>query len=177
MMEEVNSTDRILVAFLEKKCKEMLSTNLVLEAKLVVEQTKSKDINQSIQNEIDQADNLRLIIEKKDQDIAHLNNEFRACVDDKNKIIQDRNELNGKVNQLQNQLNRETSVKDSILNEYKMLKSSCDAQIAEKTNEIESFKLKLADIQSSLIYKDNELNALKVEYDALKSQINTKKSK
>ena len=176
-MEQVNYQEKIVIPTLQKKIQELQALNLVLEVSLLVEQAKSKDINQSIQNEIDQADNLRLIIEKKDQDIAHLNNEIKACIDDKNKIIQDRNELNGKVNQLQNQLNRETSVKDSVLHEYKMLKSSCDAQIAEKTNEIESFKLKFADIQSSLIYKDNELNALRVEYDALKSQINIKKSK
>lgn len=176
-MEQVNYQEKIVIPTLQKKLQELQALNLVLEVSLLVEQAKNKDINQSIQNEIDQVDNLRLIIEKKDQDIANLNNEIKACIDDKNKIIQDRNELNGKVNQLQNQLNRETSVKDSVLHEYKMLKSSCDAQIAEKTNEIESFKLKLADIQSSLIYKDNELNALRVEYDALKSQINTKKSK
>jgi len=176
-MEQVNYQEKIVIPTLQKKIQELQALNLVLEVSLLVEQAKSKDINQSIQNEIDQADNLRLIIEKKDQDIAHLNNEIKACIDDKNKIIQDRNELNGKVNQLQNQLNRETSVKDSVLHEYKMLKASCDAQIAEKTNEIESFKLKFADIQSSLIYKDNELNALRVEYDALKSQINIKKSK
>ena len=176
-MDEVNYNEKVILPFLEKKCKDLLSLNLVLEAKLLVEQNKGKDSASAFQAEFEQIDNLKLELERKDLQINHINQEFKTCMDDRSKIIQEKNELSQKVDQLQSQLSREISIKDSTLAEYRSLKSSCDKEVADKNEEIRILNSTLVQMQTALDFKAKELITLKEEYDALKVQLNTKKSK
>ena len=98
-------------------------------------------------------------------------------MDDRSKIIQEKNEFSQKVDQLQSQLSREISIKDSALAEYRSLKSSCDKEVADKNEEIRILNSTLVQMQTALDFKGKELITLKEEYDALKVQLNTKKSK
>lgn len=43
-MDEVNYNETVILPFLEKKCKDLLSLNLVLEAKLLAEMEKGKGL-------------------------------------------------------------------------------------------------------------------------------------
>lgn len=176
-MEEVNYNEKVILPFLEKKCKDLLSLNLVLEAKLLVEQNRGKDSASAFQAEFEQIDNLKLDLERKDLQINHINQEFKICMDDRSKIIQEKNELSQKVDQLQSQLSREISIKDSALAEYRSLKSSCDKEVVDKNEEIRILNSTLVQMQTALDFKGKELITLKEEYDALKVQLNTKKSK
>ena len=57
-MEEVNYNDTVVVPFLEKKCKDLLAINLVLEAKLLIEQTKAKNSEKFANDESDKFEGL-----------------------------------------------------------------------------------------------------------------------
>jgi hypothetical protein len=43
-MDEVNYNETVILPFLEKKCKDLLSLNLVLEAKLLAEMERGKGL-------------------------------------------------------------------------------------------------------------------------------------
>jgi hypothetical protein len=47
-MKEVNYNETVVLPFLEKKCKDLLSINLVLEARLVVEMERSKNLQEQV---------------------------------------------------------------------------------------------------------------------------------
>jgi hypothetical protein len=143
-MDEVNYNDKVIIPFLEKKCKDLLSHNLVLEAKLLVEQNKLKDFQES-SGDYSKIEKLEKSAEEKEKQIKFYHSEFTACNEDKIKIIADKLELQSKIATLQSELTREISVKNSAIGEYNILKSQYD-----------------------------ELNK---ENEALKLQINTKKSK
>ncbi len=57
---------------LEKKCKDLLSINLVLEAKLMVEQNKYKDLESQNNSEFDTINQLRTDIQSKEQTINNI---------------------------------------------------------------------------------------------------------
>lgn len=123
-MEEVNYNETVVVPFLEKKCKDLLSLNLVLEAKLLIEQTKLKNFEnfangegEKIQGLINQVENLRSQVE--------------TIQTQKNNIETERNNLSKELSTKENNLAREISVKDSVLNEYKQLKEQFDSLTAE----------------------------------------------
>ena len=50
-MEDVNYNDKVVLPYLEKKCKDLLSVNMVLEAKLLVEQNKVNDFQNLLNSE------------------------------------------------------------------------------------------------------------------------------
>lgn len=123
-MEEVNYNETVLIPFLEKKCKDLLSLNLILEAKLVIEQNKVKYFegfatgeNQKTKELISQIENLKLQVENTQTQ--------------KNNIETERNNLNKELNLKETNLIREISIKDSILDEYKQLKQQFDSLTEE----------------------------------------------
>jgi len=47
-MDEVNYNETIILPFLERKCRDLLGNNLVLEAKLLAEMEKNKNLQGKI---------------------------------------------------------------------------------------------------------------------------------
>lgn len=175
-MDEVNYNDKVILPFLEKKCKDLLSMNMVLEAKLLVEQTKLKDFEQEFSKEAEEVDNLRVVIEQKDQQIAEIRNQMNLNNDEKNRTInilndeknalfREKNDLQGNLNSANEKLQRETSVNQSILGEYHSLKAKFD-----------ELNVKLTSVMDENSLLNQDIVALKTEIETLKNT-QTKKSK
>ena len=139
-MDEVNYNDTVVVPYLEKKCKDLLSLNLVLEAKLLIEQSKVKNFenfankeNEKVEGLVNQLENAKLQYSKdieslKNQhanDLEHwssqlnnVNQNINSMQNEKNSIESERNNLLNQVNALQSQVAREQSLKDNAISEY-----------------------------------------------------------
>jgi chromosome segregation ATPase len=114
-MENVNYNEKVLLPFLEKKCKDLLNLNFVLEAKLLVEQNKVKDFESHIQNESDQ--------------VQRLSNDFQRIQNERNKFESERNEL-------LNKCLREESLKNNAISEYNSLNAKYN-ELLEKIKLLE----------------------------------------
>lgn len=162
-MDEVNYNDKVILPFLEKKCKDLLSLNMVLEAKLLVETQKYKDFEQFANNYTDEIDNLKDTIEQKNLEIntlqsqmSHVHSEKNAVI---NKIETERNDLSAQVNTLNDKLKREISVKDSILAEYNILKAKFDELNIQRNTlmqEIQSLKSELEIAKATPVKKSTK---------------------
>lgn len=128
-MNQVNYQESIVIPTLQKKLQELQANNLILEVSLLVEQARMKDMDAFYKNQVGDLAKLKEEIFQKDQKIISLKTEINSLVDEKN-VVRSKN------HELENNLNRETSVKDSILNEYKQLKTQFDSL----TLEFNSFK-------------------------------------
>ena len=106
-MENVNYNEKVVVPFLEKKCKDLLSVNLVLEAKLLVEQSKTKDFESIVASENEQLNKLK-------NDLNHANETINHIQIERNKFESERNEL-------LNRCLREESLKNNAISEYQNL--------------------------------------------------------
>ena len=106
-MENVNYNEKVVVPFLEKKCKDLLSVNLVLEAKLLVEQSKTKDFESIAASENEQLNKLK-------NDLNHANETINHIQIERNKFESERNEL-------LNRCLREESLKNNAISEYQNL--------------------------------------------------------
>ena len=106
-MENVNYNEKVVVPFLEKKCKDLLSVNLVLEAKLLVEQSKTKDFESIAASENEQLNKLK-------NDLNHANETI-------NNIQMERNKFESERNELLNRCLREESLKNNAISEYQNL--------------------------------------------------------
>ena len=106
-MENVNYNEKVVVPFLEKKCKDLLSVNLVLEAKLLVEQSKTKDFESIVSSENEQLNKLK-------NDLNHANETI-------NNIQMERNKFESERNELLNRCLREESLKNNAISEYQNL--------------------------------------------------------
>ena len=106
-MENVNYNEKVVVPFLEKKCKDLLSVNLVLEAKLLVEQSKTKDFESIVASENEQLNKLK-------NDLNHANETI-------NNIQMERNKFESERNELLNRCLREESLKNNAISEYQNL--------------------------------------------------------
>ena len=159
-MSDINYNEKVVIPFLEKKCKDLLSLNLVLEAKLLVEQNRSKDVGEQFEefsnkdfNQLNRISDLERqiadLIQEKSQIESSRNEahqrEMNELRNQKSSIETERNELSAQALKLETDLKRETSVKDSINLEYSKLKM--------------------------------EFDTLQLEFDNLKTSINTKKVK
>lgn len=159
-MSDINYNEKVVIPFLEKKCKDLLSLNLVLEAKLLVEQNRSKDVGEQFEefsnkdfNQLNRISDLERqiadLIQEKSQIESSRNEahqrEMNELRNQKSSIETERNELSAQALKLETDLKRETSVKDSINLEYSKLK----------------------------VHYDN----LQLEFDNLKTSINNKKVK
>lgn len=121
-MESVNYNEKVLLPFLEKKCKDLLNLNFVLEAKLLVEQNKVKDFESHIQNESDQ-------VQRLSNDLQHAN----ATI---NQIQSERNRIESERNELLNKCLREESLKNNAISEYNSLNAKYN-ELLEKTKLLE----------------------------------------
>jgi chromosome segregation ATPase len=121
-MENVNYNEKVLLPFLEKKCKDLLNLNFVLEAKLLVEQNKVKDFESHIQNESDQ-------IQRLSNDLQHANTTINQIQSERNKFESERNEL-------LNKCIREESLKNNAISEYNSLNAKYN-ELLEKTKLLE----------------------------------------
>lgn len=159
-MSDINYNEKVVIPFLEKKCKDLLSLNLVLEAKLLVEQNRSKDVGEQFEefsnkdfNQLNRISDLERqiadLIQEKSQIESSRNEahqrEMNELRNQKSSVETERNELSAQALKLETDLKRETSVKDSINLEYSKLK----------------------------MHYDN----LQLEFDNLKTSINNKKVK
>ena len=121
-MENVNYNEKVLLPFLEKKCKDLLNLNFVLEAKLLVEQNKVKDFESHIQNESDQ-------VQRLSNDLQHANTTINQIQSERNKFESERNEL-------LNKCIREESLKNNAISEYNSLNAKYN-ELLEKTKLLE----------------------------------------
>ncbi len=121
-MESVNYNEKVLLPFLEKKCKDLLNLNFVLEAKLLVEQNKVKDFESHIQNENDQ-------VQRLSNDLQHANTSINQIQSERNRIESERNEL-------LNKCLREESLKNNAISEYNSLNTKYN-ELLEKTKSLE----------------------------------------
>lgn len=154
-MNEVNYNDTVIVPFLEKKCKDLLSLNLVLEAKLLVEQAKIKNFENFKNNESQRTEELLNQIENFKLHSLELNQSINNIQIDRNNIEQDRSNLSNQVAVLQSQVAREQSLKDNAISEYQILNNKyneaqqrfVDVENMNKnlSDEIEELKKKLAE--------------------------------
>ena len=168
-MEEVNYNDKVLLPFLEKKCKDLLSLNLVFEAKLLIEQNKVKDFetfanqeNEKVEGLVNQIENLKLNIENINKSIGEYTSARNDAVNQLNQLQQDMSNLNDK-------LVREESMKNNAIGEYDILRNRFSAL------EVENSELK------KTINESKELtikySALEFENSELKKTINESKVK
>lgn len=113
-MENVNYNEKVVIPFLEKKCKDLLALNLVLEGKLLVEQSKFKDVESKINSENDIVDQLKNEIQFKNEMINNIQT-------DKNNVENERNTLLNRIISLESQVKREESLKNNATSEYQIL--------------------------------------------------------
>ena len=117
-MENVNYNEKVVVPFLEKKCKDLLSVNLVLEAKLLVEQSKTKDFESIVASENEQLNKLK-------NDLNHANETI-------NNIQMERNKFESERNELLNRCLREESLKNNAISEYQNLNTKYSELLLKK---------------------------------------------
>ena len=168
-MEEVNYNDKVVLPFLEKKCKDLLSLNLVFEAKLLIEQNKVKDFesfanqeNEKVEGLVNQIENLKLNIENINKSIGEYTSARNDAVNQLNQLQQNMSNLNDK-------LVREESMKNNAIGEYGILQNKYSSL------ELENSKLK------KIITESKELtikySALELENSQLKKIITESKVK
>ena len=168
-MEEVNYNDKVVLPFLEKKCKDLLSLNLVFEAKLLIEQNKVKDFesfanqeNEKVEGLVNQIENLKLNIENINKSIG----EYTSA---RNDAVNQLNQLQQNMSNLNDRFVREESMKNNAIGEYDILRNRFSAL------ELENSQLK------KTINESKELNikysALEFENSELKKTINESKVK
>lgn len=119
-MNQVNYQESIVIPTLQKKLQELQTSNLVFEVSLLVEQAKIKDIDGFYKNQIGDVAKLKEEISNKDNRITSLKGEI-------NSIIDERNAVRLKNTELENNLNRQISVRESIHSEYNHLKEKFDS--------------------------------------------------
>jgi chromosome segregation ATPase len=141
-MENINYNEKVVIPFLEKKCKDLLSINLVLEAKLMVEQNKYKDLESQNNSEFDTINQLRTDIQSKEQTINNIQTS-------KNNIEEERNTLLNKIISLESQVKREESLKNNAISEYQTLSNKYNEllekiKIQEEENKKKSIKKPIA---------------------------------
>ena len=168
-MEEVNYNDKVVLPFLENKCKELLSLNLVFEARLLIEQNKVKDFeafanqeNEKVEGLVNQIENLKLNIENINKSIGEYTSARNDAVNQLNQLQQNMSNLNDK-------LVREESMKNNAIGEYDILRNRFSAL------EVENSELK------KTINESKELtikySALEFENSELKKTLNESKVK
>ena len=151
-MEEVNYNDKVVLPFLEKKCKDLLSLNLVFEAKLLIEQNKVKDFetfanqeNEKVEGLVNQIENLKLNIENINKSIGEYTSARNDAVNQLNQLQQDMSNLNDK-------LVREESMKNNAIGEYDILR-----------NRFSALEVENSELKKTL----NESKELTIKYSAL----------
>jgi chromosome segregation ATPase len=123
-MNTVNYQETIVIPTLQKKLQELQINNLFLEVSLLVEQAKTKDIENYYKNQIGHVDSIKNELDQKNNKIT----DFKTQL---NSISAENNNKSVVIQKLENDLKRETSIKESIHNEYNALKSKYDALVTQ----------------------------------------------
>jgi len=123
-MNSVNYQETIVIPTLQKKLQELQINNLFLEVSLLVEQAKVKDIDNYYKTQIGQIDSLKQEIDQKHNRITELKTQI-------NSINSENSGKDALIQKLENDLKRETSVRESIHNEYNTLKGKHDVLEAQ----------------------------------------------
>jgi len=123
-MNSVNYQETIVIPTLQKKLQELQMNNLFLEVSLLVEQAKVKDIENYYKTQINQIDSLKQEIDQKHNRITELKTQI-------NSINSENSGKDAMIQKLENELKRETSVRESIHNEYNTLKGKNDILTAQ----------------------------------------------
>jgi len=123
-MNSVNYQETIVIPTLQKKLQELQMNNLFLEVSLLVEQAKVKDIENFYKTQINQIDSLKQEIDQKHNRITELKTQI-------NSINSENSGKDAMIQKLENELKRETSVRESIHNEYNTLKGKNDILTAQ----------------------------------------------
>ena len=137
-MNSVNYQETIVIPTLQKKLQELQITNLFLEVSLLVEQAKVKDVDNYYKTQIAEIDSLKQELDQKHNRITELKTQI-------NSINSENSGKDAMIQKLENELKRETSVRESIHNEYNTLKGKNDiltAQIESYQTSINSKKTK-----------------------------------
>ena len=172
-MEEVNYNDKVVLPFLEKKCKDLLSLNLVFEAKLLIEQNKAKDFetfanqeNEKVEGLVNQIENLKLDLENINKSI----NEYKSA---KNDAVNQVNQLQQDISNLNDKVIREESMKNNAIGEYGILQnkySSLEVENSELKKIITESK-ELTIKYSSLEVENSELKKIITESKVKKQKV------
>ena len=181
-MSDINYNEKVVIPFLEKKCKDLLSLNLVLEAKLLVEQNRSKDVGEQFE-EFSNKDFNQL------NRISDLERQIADLIQEKSQIESSRNEAHQReMNELRNQKSSIETERNEAhqreMNELRNQKSSIETE----RNELSAQALKLeTDLKRETSVKDSinleysklkmHYDNLQLEFDNLKTSINNKKVK
>lgn len=142
-MSEVNYSESVIIPTLQKKVQELQNSNLVLEVNLLVEQARHRDVaalySEAMNSLSETKNSLKASTEQLDGEI----NRATSFAHETNKLKTEIETMSARTTSLENDLRREISVKESILGEYRSLKESHEALVAENTAlkaEIEKLK-------------------------------------
>lgn len=136
-MNEVNYAEKIIIPALQKRAQELLNNNLVLEVSLLVEQEKNR--------------NMDAVLKEAKASLSACNGQLDGEINRATSFAHEANQLRSEVSTmtartttLENDLRRETSIKESVLAEYKTLKQSYDSVVAE----LEAAKARIAELEA-----------------------------
>lgn len=141
-MNEVNYAEKIIIPALQKRAQELLNNNLVLEVSLLVEQEKNR--------------NMDVVLKEAKASLSACNGQLDGEVTRATSFAHEANQLRSEVSTmtartttLENDLRRETSLKESVLSEYKTLKQSYDSLLVE----LEAAKARIAELEAPQVEK------------------------
>jgi chromosome segregation ATPase len=123
-MNTVNYQETIVIPTLQKKLQELQINNLFLEVSLLVEQAKTKDIENYYKNQIGHVDSIKNELDQKNNRITELKTQISL-------INSENTSKDALIQKLENDLKRETSVRESIHTEYNTLKGKHDVLAAQ----------------------------------------------
>ena len=141
-MSEVNYAEKVIIPALQKRAQELLNNNLVLEVSLLVEQEKNR--------------NMDAVLKEVKASLSACNGQLDGEITRATSFAHEANQLRSEVSTmtartttLENDLRRETSLKESVLSEYKTLKQSYDSIVAE----LEAAKARIAELEAPQVEK------------------------
>lgn len=141
-MNEVNYAEKIIIPALQKRAQELLNNNLVLEVSLLVEQEKNRSMD--------------AVLKEAKASLSACNGQLDGEITRATSFAHEANQLRSEVSTmtartttLENDLRRETSLKESVLAEYKALKQSYDS-IAK---ELEAARARIAELEAPQVEK------------------------
>jgi chromosome segregation ATPase len=140
-MSEVNYSESVIIPTLQKKVQDLQNSNLVLEVNLLVEQARHRDMT-AMYSEV--KNSLKTSSDQLDVEV----NRATSFANEANKLKTEIETISARTTSLENDLRREISVKESILGEYRNLKETYDALMAENNTlktEIEQLKTPVVD--------------------------------
>ena len=138
-MENINYQETIVIPTLQRKLQELTNANLVFEISLLVEQTKNKDMQSFYTSRVNNR-NVEDELESKDKLVTNIKNDVKTLTDElasKDKLVtnikNDVKTLADELNAIKFSLKRETSLKESVLGEYNILKNKYDSLVEENS--------------------------------------------